>query len=326
MTAEQSQFDDDKTYVDLDYATGDDDGFDDDATIIRPLDAEMMWVVVTENETVIKLPLTEGVPVGIGRDKNQDAVLVNQMISRRHLVLTRHGDMIDAEILGANGVQFDGTTLKKETRKLIPPAQIDIGADIKLEISKDDSPAAVAPATPQPQAAPTPVTPPEPPPASKSTPKETPALKAAPKVVPPVTMTEPPPPLKDFSQKKGGIAVLGGMDQKKIMIIGGVVAVVIILALILIFSGGSDDKATGEVINITPKEVQQFKTENIPQVEEQKALKEQGSNLHAMYIEEAKKLYQKGKMAEALEYLQDIPPNSSYYDEAQILVNKIGRR
>ena len=320
MTAEKAQFeDDDKTYVDLGYAESED--FDDDATIIRPLDAEMMWVLVTEKENIIKLPLSEGVPVCIGREKGQDAVLVSQIVSRQHLILTRHGDMIDAEIIGANGVQFDGVALKKETRKLIPPARIDIGSDIKLEISKDD-----------PSVSPVASSPPSPPAASASssvpTPVETPASstppspKSAQTIVPPVSLAGSPPPLHDLGQKKN---ILAGLDQKKIMIGGGMLAVLIIVGLILVLSGGgdSDEKSTADAITLTPKEVPRFKTDQIPEVAEKKVLKSQGSNLHSLYLTEARKLYEKGQMAEALEYLQDIPPTSPFYEDAVALTRKI---
>lgn len=325
MTSEQSQFDDDKTYVDLGYAAEDAD-FDDDATIIRPLDAEMMWVLVTEKANVVKLPLSEGLPVSIGREKGQDAVLTDKIISRRHLVLTRRGDMVDAEILGANGVQFDGVSLKNETRKLFPPAQIDIGADIKIEISKDEAAVSTPPVQVSPVAASTPT---PPPPAAEPTPQASPeppkptAPAAQPKVVPPVSMTEPPPPLNDFKAKIGGLA---GLDQKKILIGSGILAVLLIVGLILLFSGGGDKNNADDAINLTPKEVPQFQTDAIPEVAEKKALKSQGSNLHAMYISEAQKLYDKGQYAEALEYLQDIPSSSASYDDAQVLIRKISRR
>ncbi len=86
-----------------------------------------------------EFPLTEGVPVVVGRSSDLDMVLVEEMVSRRHAHIEMRGGVVQVEDLGStNGTFVNGERVQKT--KLTEGDRLLIGTSILKLVAVEDSP------------------------------------------------------------------------------------------------------------------------------------------------------------------------------------------
>lgn len=100
-----------------------------------PVVADDMWFVVDQANPPLEHPLREGQQVSVGREANQDIVIMDKTLSRNHLVLTRRGDRIAAQVLGLNGLVYAGQVYKSTKVELVAPCALTVG-NVSCRIKK----------------------------------------------------------------------------------------------------------------------------------------------------------------------------------------------
>lgn len=86
-----------------------------------------------------EFPLTEGVPVVVGRSSDLDMVLVEEMVSRRHAHIEMRNGVVHVEDLGStNGTFVNGERVQKAS--LAEGDRLLIGTSILKLVSVEDSP------------------------------------------------------------------------------------------------------------------------------------------------------------------------------------------
>ena len=86
--------------------------------------------LVFEAETAagtVEMALTSGGRLTVGRDPSQDFILDDRTLSREHLVLERRGDKVVVQVLGLNGLVYNGITHKSATLEIAAPASFTVG-------------------------------------------------------------------------------------------------------------------------------------------------------------------------------------------------------
>lgn len=111
-----------------------------------------MWFEVEQADPANVHPLREGQLVTVGRDTNQDIVIIDKTLSRNHLILQRSGDRIAVQVLGLNGLVYASQVYKSTNLEVIVPCSLTIGnvtCRIRKKIDNDatilmSDPAAIA--------------------------------------------------------------------------------------------------------------------------------------------------------------------------------------
>lgn len=130
--------DDDKTRV-ISRARADSSANDrDDSRAQMPQDD--IWFMVEDGTDTRRILLREGQHVTVGRDQSQDLVIENQTLSRRHLILKRRGNIVEAEITGLNGLTLNDVSYKDQVIEIVAPATFSLGhvlCEIVKEVDED---------------------------------------------------------------------------------------------------------------------------------------------------------------------------------------------
>jgi hypothetical protein len=99
-----------------------------------------MWFLVDIAGNLVEYPLRHGESITLGRDSNQDIVIKDKTLSRKHLVMQRNGDRITVQVLGLNGLVYANQIYKSTSLEVVVPCSLTIGTvvcQIKKKIDTD---------------------------------------------------------------------------------------------------------------------------------------------------------------------------------------------
>ena len=312
-----------------------------------------MWFVVDQATPPLEHPLREGRPVTLGRESNQDIVIMDKTLSRNHLILTRRGDRIDIQVLGLNGLVYAGQVYKSTNLEVNAPCALTLGnvaCRIKKKVDTDATilmtdPAASArrqpqfgemteqqPAPAMPRSTPPVWPPPEDhggiPGGVQSTPAPShspdfPSRDHGPRFPETPSAQSPPREYREpvFPSQAGSPLSpaasppqMGrGDNHRQLLLIGGLGLAFLAIVGVALFLW----------LRQPAPPVPTGQPSAPPPRPRQEAIPEQVNRLHSQYLSKAKDYMAQGRSIEACDYLQDIPATSPLRGEAEELARQI---